>query len=109
MRAFMGRITIMSRTESPNVNLVTNIGFDGEGTHTLSNNGMGNLPSFSILPLRHPRSMEVDTKRDYLCFAKTHSRGWFKDMVSKVYYWMLYDEGIFHRALTTYKRLKSVW
>lgn len=95
-------------TIHPKVNLVSNIGFDGEGTHTLSNNGMGELPSFGILPLTHPSFMIVDTKRDYLCFAKTHSHGLVKDMISRAYNWMLFDQGILHRALMTYKRLKSV-
>lgn len=94
-------------TIHPKFNLVSNIGFDGEGTHTLSNNGMGNLPSFDILPLTHPRIVEVDTKRDYISFAKSHSQGRFKDFIGKAYNWMLFDQGVFHWALIAYKRLKK--
>ena len=94
-------------TIHPRVNLVSNIGFDGEGTHTLSNNtGLGDRPVFGILPLTHPESMTVDTRRDYLCFAKSRSRGRVKDAVSRVYKSMMYDRGALHGALMAYKRLK---
>ena len=90
----------------PCVNLVSNIGFDGEGTHTLKNDGRGNRKSFGILPLRHPESFSVDTKMDYRCFAKTHSRGCFKDMVSNIYNWMYYNHGIWHLVLVMYKKVR---
>ena len=94
-------------TIHPKVNLVSNIGFDGEGTHTLINNsGMGDRPTFGILPLTHPVSMTVDVHRDYVCFAKSRSQGWFKDTVSRVYKRMLFDEGLVHRLLMTYKKVK---
>ena len=94
-------------TIHPRVNLVSNIGFDGEGTHTLANeSGMGDRPVFGILPLTHPTSMTVDTRRDYACFAKSHSRGCLKDTVSRVYKSMLYDRGALHGALMAYKKLK---
>ena len=94
-------------TIHPRVNLVSNIGFDGEGTHTLSDDGHGNLQSYGIMPLTHPVSMDVDTKRDYSCFAKTHSNGWFKDTVSRIYKRMLFDEGFFHKLLMAYKKVKN--
>ena len=94
-------------TIHPRVNLVSNIGFDGEGTHTLANeNGKGDRPVFGILPLTHPASMTVDTRRDYECFAKSRSRGCLKDTVSRVYKSMLFDRGALHGALMAYKRLK---
>ena len=97
-------------TIHPRFNLVSNIGFDGEGTHTLSNDdGRGNLPSFGILPLVHPSTIFVDTKRDYLCFAKTHSDGWFKDTIGRLYKRMLFDEGFAHALLERYKRFKKLF
>ena len=94
-------------TIHPKVNLVSNIGFDGEGTHTLSNNtGLGDRPVFGILPLTHPESMTVDTRRDYACFAKMRSQGPAKDVVSRIYKSMMYDRGALHGALMAYKRLK---
>jgi hypothetical protein len=50
--------------------------------------------------------MKVDTYRDYVCFAKTHSRGYVKDIVSRVYKSMMYDRGALHGALMAYKRIK---
>lgn len=94
-------------TIHPKVNLVSNIGFDEEGTHTLINNGKGNLPSFSILPLIHPTLMQVDLRRDYLCFAKSHSHGCINDFISRLYKNMLFDRGISHNILMLYKKLKN--
>jgi len=93
-------------TIHPKVNLISNIGFDGEGTHTLTNDGKGNLPSFGIMPLIHPKSTSVDIQRDYICFAKTRSSGWFKDTLSRIYKTMLYNEGWLNRLLIVYKRIK---
>ena len=94
-------------TIHPRVNLVSNIGFDGEGTHTLANEGgMGDRPVFGILPLTHPTSMTVDTRRDYECFAKLHSEGKVKDLLARIYKSMLYDRGALHGALMAYKKMK---
>lgn len=93
-------------TIHPEINLVSNIGFDGEGTHTLKNDGRGNRQSYGILPLRHPQSLAVDTKRDYYCFAKVYSQGWIKDMVSRLYNQMYFDRGVLHRILMIYKKAR---
>ena len=94
-------------TIHPAVNLVSNIGFDGEGTHTLSNSsGLGGRASYGILPLTHPACMSADTYRDYVCFAKTHSQGRIKDFVSRVYKSMQFDQGVLHSMLMAYKKLK---
>jgi hypothetical protein len=90
----------------PASNLVSNIGFDAEGTHTSENDGRGNLPTYPILPLRHPEGKSVDQRMDSKAFAKTHSRGLWKDTVSNLYRQMLYDEGIWHWLLQLYKRMK---
>ena len=69
-------------TIHPKVNLISNIGFDAEGTHTTWNDGRGDKSVFPILPLIHPKSMEVDYAMDADCFAKRKSRGWLKDTLS---------------------------
>lgn len=71
-------------TIHPKVNLISNIGFDAEGTHTVSNNGDGNRPVYHILPLEHPGTMDVDYIRDEACFAKRRSRGFIVDTLSLV-------------------------
>ena len=69
-------------TIHPAVNLISNIGFDPEGTHTTWNDGRGDKAVFPILPLVHPKNMEVDTEMDATCFAKRQSRGWLMDTLS---------------------------
>ena len=69
-------------TIHPKVNLISNIGFDSEATHTLSNDGIGNLAVYPILPLHHPSSVAIDSDMDERCFAKRQSRGWIMDTLS---------------------------
>ena len=69
-------------TIHPKVNLISNIGFDSEGTHTKWNDGRGEQEVHSIMPLVHPKTMEVDCMRDEVCFAKRRSRGWLVDTLS---------------------------
>ncbi len=53
---------------TPSVNLVSNIGFDEEGTHTKGDSVLGNRTTLPILPLKHPSKVEVDKKRDQHLF-----------------------------------------
>ena len=69
-------------TIHPKVNLISNIGFDAEGTHTQTNDGCGEKPVFPIMPLHHPTQLVVDTNMDAKCFAKRQSRGWIMDTLS---------------------------
>ena len=95
-------------TIHPKVNLISNIGFDAEGTHTLGNGaGLGDRPVFPILPLTHPEEMHVNTRRDYHCFSKSHSSGWIQDTWNRVYKRMLFNQGLPHRILMAYKRIKN--
>ncbi len=73
-------------TIHPAVNLISNIGFDAEGTHTTSNNGDGNRPTCPILPLQHPVTMEVNKMRDMHCWAKKKSQGLVKDLLFIIYH-----------------------
>ena len=98
----IGGVTII-----PCRNLVSNIGFDAEGTNTLNNNdNRGNRPVFGILPLTHPDMVEVDKERDYRCFAKVYSRGWIRDSISYIYRSMYYSKDWRFKLLMWYKRLK---
>lgn len=69
-------------TIHPRVNLISNIGFDEEGTHTLKNDGRGNIPVYPLLPLIHPSCLTVNVKMDSDCFAKRSSRGLLMDTLS---------------------------
>jgi len=55
-----------SLTVLPNVNLVSNIGFDGDATHTTGkDNANSQIPVFNLLfPLKHPNWMIRDKRAD---------------------------------------------
>lgn len=95
-------ITIM-----PRKNLISNIGFDGEGTHTLENDGRGDRSTYPILPLHHPSEIVVDKARDSKCFAKVHSRGFFRDRLIFLYKSLSNAEGLSLKTLQLYKKVKS--
>jgi hypothetical protein len=95
-------------TIHPQRNLISNIGFDNEGTHTLSNyDKRGGREVYSILPLIHPNSIVVDKKRDAICWAKSQSNGWVKDCISFLYSYLLWSKGLGHFILMKYKLFKG--
>ncbi len=95
-------------TIHPKVNLVSNIGFDGAGTHTLSNyDNRGDRPVFPILPLAHPTQQIVDKKRDAYCWAKDQSKGWLRDGIGYLYQSLLWSDGLGHQLLMAYKKLRG--
>ena len=95
-------------TIHPRCNLVSNIGFDEEGTHTLNNDdNRGNHEVFPILPLTHPNCQKVDKQRDAYCWAKDRNKGWLKDEISYFYQNLLWSDGIGHGMLMAYKKLRG--
>ena len=95
-------------TIHPQKNLVSNIGFDGAGTHTLSNHDhRGDRSVFPILPLTHPKEQVVDKKRDAYCWAKAQSKGWLKDKVNYLYESLLWSKGLGHKLLMHYKKMRG--
>ena len=95
-------------TIHPKVNLVSNIGFDGAGTHTLSNNdNRGDREVFPILPLTHPTTQVVDKDRDARCWAKAQSKGWLKDEINYLYERLLWSDGLGHAILMQYKKMRG--
>lgn len=95
-------------TIHPRVNLVSNIGFDGEGTHTLSNSdNRGDRAVYPILPLTHPASQKVDKARDARCWAKAQSQGWLRDVIGYCYQTLLWTDGLGHKLLMAYKKMRG--
>ena len=95
-------------TIHPQRNLVSNIGFDGEGTHTLSNSdSRGCKEVFPLLPLTHPQVQIVDKRRDAYCWAKVRSKGWLNDVLNYWYESLLWSDGWEHKLLMSYKKLKG--
>lgn len=73
-------------TIHPAANLISNIGFDAEGTHTMTNDGRGDREVYPILPLSHPETVTADSKRDMRCWAKKQSKGLLKDILYIIYH-----------------------
>lgn len=94
-------------TIHPKVNLISNIGFDAEGTHTLANDGRGDKSVFPILPLEHPKEVAIaHYSLDIDCFGKTKPQKAWAWFVHHIYLEMLYSEGWMHRLLMKYKSIK---
>jgi len=55
-------------TVTPNVNLVTNIGFGPEGTHTVADEDLEGVPSHPLGALTHPEDVVLDRKADRYVF-----------------------------------------
>jgi hypothetical protein len=55
----------------PNVNLIANIGFDSNATHTIDNfNALANRPNATIGPLIHPLIVVPDIQADNYTMRK---------------------------------------
>lgn len=93
-------------TIHPKTNLISNIGFDTEGTHTLSNDGRGDREVCPILPLVHPDIMTINSAMDVDCFGKTQPQSVYKNVVLFVYQYMLRSKGVLHAILMIYKKIK---
>lgn len=57
-------------TATPQVNLVTNIGFGPDATHTVSSNDEQGLPVHSLGPISHPAAIRQDFRADRYVFDR---------------------------------------
>lgn len=55
-------------TATPNVNLVTNIGFGPDATHTMADNDQNGLPARPLGLITHPTRIQQDKQADRLIF-----------------------------------------
>ena len=94
-------------TIHPKTNLVSNIGFDTEATHTMANDGRGGREVKPILPLRHPQTIEINHTMDLDCFGKTKPQSAYSNLVQFAYQYMLRSRGVMHAILMAYKKLKN--
>ena len=94
-------------TIHPKTNLVSNIGFDTEATHTMANDGRGGREVKPILPLRHPQTIEINHTMDLDCFGKTKPQSAYSNLVHFAYQYMLRSRGVMHAILMAYKKLKN--
>lgn len=58
-------------TATPNVNLVTNMGFGPDATHTIAATSQEGLPVHPLGPLTHPDKIEQDSRADRYVFNHT--------------------------------------
>ena len=94
-------------TIHPAKNLISNIGFDTEATHSLSNDGRGAREVFGILPLTHPTKRIINQPMDIDCFGKTQPQSYYNDLVQFIYQYMLHSRGVLYVMLLIYKKLKG--
>ncbi|MFQ3244783.1 MAG: hypothetical protein ACI9WC_001627 [Arenicella sp.] len=90
----------------PHKNLISNIGFDSEGTHTHVNDNSGERKTERILPLSHPENVNVDKKNDYLHMAKEKPKKIEKRIIDALYRYMSESNGFANKVLLAYQRIK---
>lgn len=72
-------------TATPNVNLVSNIGFGEDSTHTRDGNSpLSNIPSEELGPLQHPDSIALDKSADVFAFKRAFQGSSMDVAVSKL-------------------------
>lgn len=59
----------------PNVNLITNIGYDDRATHTTAMSPLANLPAFPLDPLAHPPTIWRHKEADAYTFQQVYYSG----------------------------------
>ena len=93
----------------PQKNMISNIGFDSEGTHTLEADVMGNRTVYPCLPLTHPNQINVNKKLDYLFMAKEHKKRLGQRIIVSTYNYMHNSQGGLKNLLVFYKQGKNRW
>jgi hypothetical protein len=84
----MGRLNIL-----PSVNLISNIGFGADATHTTGSSPLANLPTGSmVFPLTHPsiqaRNREADLYSDKHCFRTPLAPRVYRRLAERLKSWM---------------------
>lgn len=62
-------------TATPNVNLVTNIGFGQDATHTKEANNVSHMPAHALGRLTYPLNVELDRTADRRAFEQSYLGG----------------------------------
>jgi len=68
----------------PNKNLVTNIGFDNEATHTRHDDTLANLHANAIAEIHHPSSLEINKEADNNIFDKIFHVSFLKKVFFRI-------------------------
>jgi len=71
---------------TPNINLVSNIGFGINGTHTIEKNKLiSELPTFEISKIKHPNKITVSLLADYYTYKYIYGITKPKNWIDKLY------------------------
>jgi hypothetical protein len=91
---------------TPNINLISNIGFDSNATHTFTPDNRSFLPSYEmIFPLKHPDNIVADYLCDYREYIEhIHKYYWFMALIR-----LLKRYGLYEYAYKIKSRLKSLF
>jgi hypothetical protein len=65
-------------TATPNVNLVTNIGFGPDATHALAPTTQDGVPTQAIGPITHPQLVQRDREADRYTFDHVYGGPWLR-------------------------------
>jgi len=66
---------------TPSVNLVSNLGFRSDGTHTTSDSPWANLPTYDIGHIVHPPKISADRSADWWEFVHHYGGEWYQQQV----------------------------
>ncbi len=70
----------------PNINLISNIGFGADATHTIHVNNLANLETCTMdFPLVHPVGIFKNTQADFLTYQRCIRNSYWKNISSKLY------------------------
>lgn len=94
----------------PRRNMISNIGFDSEGTHTKSNDdNRGYRQTYSCMPLIHPYQINVNKELEYRYLAKDYDLPFFRQIIKTIYEFANNSNGWLKKLLIIYKKEKKVW
>jgi hypothetical protein len=69
----------------PSVNLISNIGFGADATHTVGDSNVANLPVDKIIfPMKHPVGVFRNLQADLFTFQQSFNMTLYKKIFSKL-------------------------
>lgn len=75
-----GRLNVM-----PNVNLISNVGFGEEATHTFKDSYLANIPTKELnFPLNHPIGIIRNWEADYFTYLQSLNKPIYKKAINKL-------------------------
>jgi len=93
----------------PQKNMISNIGFDAEATHTREEDNKSQRQVYPCFPLSHPKQIIVNKKKDYLYMTKSYKKRIDRRIISWLYDAMKNNEGLLNKLLIFYKQKKNAW